>query len=161
MIKPNILQNINFSEVKKLFKELVRIMEKNGNYADVLLFGEKSFSISKDKIDISVDRSEDLGVKLRVFDGEKFNVRSITGINKQKLLSLAQELGSLNKLFTIKFKIDKSKISKHFSSKGKINALSVPISNKVNFISNLQKKVVNSDNKIINARVLYMEDNET
>ena len=75
---------LDIKELKEFFSSLVQVMEKNGNYADVLLLKETSLSISTDKSDTTIDNEEDMGVKLRLFDGEFFQIFSSR--NKQRAI---------------------------------------------------------------------------
>ena len=147
------------NELKRFFLKLVKVMETNKNYADVLLIKESSLSISKDKSDMNIDNYEDFGVKLRIFDGEMFHVYCATGINKKLLIDKAKALSKLKHKRKIKLDIDRKRLSKHFSSTGKVNPSKINISKKAAFVNGLQKQML-ANKKIINARALYMEEKE-
>lgn len=146
------------SSLKKFFMSLVNIMQKNNNYADALLIKESSLVIVKDNKEINIDRDSDIGVKLRLFDGEKFHEFGCSGIDKQMLVEKAKSFGSIpnKKKVTVK----QSRLNKDFLQKGKINPESVDIKHKVEFISQLQKSLGSADKRIINAKVLYGEEKE-
>ncbi|MFH1438941.1 MAG: TldD/PmbA family protein [Candidatus Woesearchaeota archaeon] len=155
----------NIAYIKKFFLELVKIMETNGNYADVLLIKEASLNISRDNINIDIDNDQDFGVKLRVFDGESFNVISMTGLDKQKLTEHATKLSKINKKNKIKLDIGTRKYIKHFVAKGNINPAKISIKEKTDMVNNLHKKLLCADDekinkKIVNVRVMYEEYNE-
>lgn len=145
---------------KKFFLRLVRIMESNSNYADVLLIKDSSLNISRDNTEINIDNDNDFGVKLRLFDGEFFHVFGTTGIDKQVLTQKAKEFAKIKNKNKIKLDIDKRKLNKDFKTMINIDPSKITIKTKVDFVNNLQKKLVNADKKIINARVLYDEAHE-
>jgi TldD protein len=148
------------NSIKKFFIKLVKVMEKNKNYADVLLFNDHSLNISQDKTNINIDRDDDLGVKLRLFDGENFHVFSATGINKELLLKKAKQFSLIKKKRKIQLQLDKKRLNKDFRTKVKINPAKIHMKDKVELVTKLQKRIINANNKIINARILYEETHE-
>ncbi|MBT4823658.1 TldD/PmbA family protein [Candidatus Woesearchaeota archaeon] len=144
--------------VKQFFLKLVRIMTKNNNYADVLLIKENSLTISKDNVDINIDNGMDFGVKLRLFDGEQFHVFGMSGLDKPRLEKEAVKLSKIKALNKIRLNICKKKINKHFLVKGKLDPGKISIRKKAETVNKLQKQILGG--KIINARVLYMEEQE-
>ncbi len=148
---------LDLKELKQFFSELVLIMEKNGNYADVLLLKESSLSISADKSDTTIDNDEDMGVKLRLFDGEFFHIFSTSGINKELLKQKADEFSNLPKKNKVNLITDTTKLAKHFATKPKIDPTSIQLKEKADLVKSLQSKINNADKLIINARIVYSE----
>ena len=148
--------------IKKFFLKLVNIMEDSGkskNYADVLLVKEASLGISKDNTEINLDKDEDFGVKLRLFDGERFHVYGVSGFDKALLLKKAKEFSRLKNKNQIRLKIDQKRSDRNFVSRGKINPAEINVAKKAEYLNKLQAKLL-ADKKIINARVFYMEEQE-
>jgi TldD protein len=152
---------LDIKELKEFFSSLVQVMEKNGNYADVLLLKETSLSISTDKSDTTIDNEEDMGVKLRLFDGEFFHIFSSSGINRELLKQKAVEFSTLPKKEKVNLIIDTEKLSKHFTTKPKIDPATISLKEKADLVKSLQAKINNADKLIINARAVYSEGCET
>lgn len=154
------------TETTNFFLKLIKIMESNGNYADILLINDSSLTISKDKTDINIDNSQDFGVTMRIFDGEKFHVHASTGLNKRLLIEKANELSKIPATINknkITLEIDTSKLNKHFVSKGNIDPSHVGIQEKAEFVKHIHHKILSnklSKLKIINLRVIYEESQE-
>lgn len=154
------------NSIKQFFLKLVAVMGQSGNYADILLINDSSLTISKDKTDINIDNSQDFGVTMRVFDGEKFHAHASTGLNKELLIEKANEFSKIPATLTknkITLEIDISKFNKHFVSKGNINPSQVGIQEKAEFVKHIHHKILSnklSKHKIINLRVIYEESQE-
>ncbi len=145
-------------EIKSFFSELVMIMEEKAQYADCLYTSVSDRNINKDKTMIDIHDDADVGVKLRVFDGEKFLEKGFSGFNKPLLKQAAFELQDSivktgnNNINLIK---DKENIDKDFEQRGMIDQFNIPIKDKVAFVTKLQQRLMVFDKNIINARVVY------
>jgi len=157
------------NRIKKFFLRLVEVMQSNGNYTDVLLINDSSLTISKDKTDINIDNSQDFGVTMRVFDGEKFHAHASTGLNEQLLLEKAKEFSKIQLLpqtsnkNKIKLDIDTKQLNKHFVSNGSINPSQVGTQEKAEFVKHIHHQILSnqlSTPTIINLRVIYEETKE-
>lgn len=148
------------NKIKRFFSNLVKIMQKTHSYADVLLVKERSFSISSDKETIDVDTEEDSGVKLRIFDGEKFVEYAASGFDRHNLLENAKRLANAPVCGNIDLNINKTVLKKHFVQKGRIDPAHIALDQKVAFVKRLQKRILSFNKFITNAKILYTEENE-
>ncbi|MFC1691206.1 TldD/PmbA family protein [Nanoarchaeota archaeon] len=155
--------------IKHILKKAVNILEETAPYADAAYIYRKSTDISKDNTNIETVKEADRGIKLRVFDGEKFIEEGFSDISEGNIIKKANFLRwkIKKKRKTSKTSIDekiffpqKEKITKHFSNKPDINPDKISIKQKIEFVKKLQKKV-SKPKYIINARIRYDENYET
>ncbi|MBI3033387.1 TldD/PmbA family protein [Candidatus Woesearchaeota archaeon] len=146
-------------EIKEFFSQLVKIMEEKALYADCLYTAVSDRTINKDKTIIDIHDDADIGVKLRVFDGEKFLEKGISGFNKTSLKKAAEELRDsvMSNKETVKLIKDTSIFENDFEQKGTIDQHAIRINEKVAFVNKLQQQIMAFDKRIINTRVLYEE----
>lgn len=154
------LDKTSIQELKQYLSELVEIMSSKGNYSDALLMDEESLSLSKDKDEINIDSENELGVKLRLFDGEQFHIYACTGIDKDMLMQKAKELSAIRPLSNISLEINDKVMDKHFEQKGMINPKKIPLQQKTQLLNDVQRRILENGKPFVNARVLISEDRE-
>ena len=145
-------------EYKKLFREIIRIINKKGFYGDVLLIDSSNLSINRDFTTVDISNTGEKGVKIRVFDEKSWFETFATDLSKSNLIKITQNLvKNLEPRKGIKF--DDEPIEKSFADRPKINPKKIPITEKIavveRTISYLKKQ-----KHLKNARVVYEEDSE-
>ncbi len=141
---------------KKFFTELVEIMEKKVPYADVLLIKTNSTVVQKDKNTTDIDKIQDLGVKLRVFNGESFFEFGSSNLDEELLKAKAKELSKVKVFKKSKRKAEK-RFVKDFKVKGKIDPLKVSLKKKVSVCEKAFNKITKFDKRIVNVKVFYKD----
>lgn len=140
-----------------VLKKVVKILKEKSYYADLIYIGIDNLVIEKDQSGINVQRKADKGLKMRVFDGEHFHEYGTNNLDEKYLLKKAKELVNSIELKKEKIKIDDNKVKKKIKSKFR----DIKFEKKINDISRIYNKIRNYSDKIINARVVYRETNET
>ena len=149
------------SSKKGFLASLIPLMEKGGCDADALYLKEEDLYVNKDKTSIDVSRSTDEGVKLRVFDGERYHERGLSGWDEGELKRAATELGEVRKK-RVKVKIDvpHESLDADYAALGKINPSIVPLTKKISDVNKLHKRLMDSSKLLVNGRVYYDETHE-
>ncbi len=148
-------------EYKQFLKSIVEILETKAVYADAILIDKDDLSVSKDKDSVNVDRKTDRGIKIRAFDGEQYIEYGTSSFDKQELTAKAQEIANNIVLKDkVKLTINTENLSTDFTCSPDIDAKSIPLADKIEFVKKLQTKIFDHDSSIINARVLYAEATE-
>ncbi len=152
------------NSVEEIFQKLYCITAQKGYYADFNFIDFNALTISMDKINTQINKSKDKGIKMRLWDGEKFLEYANTTIDydflKQKILELIQTADENQKLIKDKseLKIDRKNLSKKFSSscfKEEINLKSI-----TNKLDNIKNELLNLDKDIVNVRTLIRQKKE-
>ncbi len=146
----------DIKDLKIFFSNLIRKMNTNLPYSDILLIKKSALVITKDKKTISIDNTADFGLKIRVFDGEMFHERFTSKPDKETINSLAKELSALPTKKRIK--IEKGKIiNKNFYSSKKNDPSKLSLKIKVDTCIDVFKRLMKKSKRIINARIIYKE----
>lgn len=144
---------------KRFLSTLIPILERNGCHGDVLYINEETLDLNKDKTGIDSKQDSDEGVKLRVFDGERYHEQGVSGYDEEELLKRARALGKIKKQAQIRLEIEKRPLDSDYSAKGKINTSTVKLSEKLKKVNQLYTDLSNP--KLLNVRVFYEESRET
>jgi TldD protein len=141
---------------KDFFFELVDLMQEKVPYADILLVKADATVVQKDKNTTDIDTNRELGVKLRVFNGESFFEYNSSDVSFDFLKERALELREVKVKLRKKWKFGKL-IDKDFEAKGKIDPLKISLKKKVGVCEKRFTKVFNYDKKIVNVKVFYKD----
>jgi TldD protein len=157
ILQPRIDSSMAFSvhDIKRSLGKLIPVMEAGGCTADALYLRTETLSVNKDKTSVDVAKSEDEGVKLRVFDGQRYHERGVSGFDEAALRKSAKELGRVKKQRTT-VKIDPGPpLEAEYMALGRINPARVPLKRKLVLVESLHRKVVEASKLLINVRVFY------
>jgi len=154
---------MNLNEVKKFkeeFSNLVKIANDENYYCDINLFKSFETRINVDKVNTDIGKDCDFGIKIRLWDGEKFlengtsqnDFESLKNI-VLKLVEKANKNNSSNDFKKIELDIDEEKISKDFLK----DDINLGLKEKVLKLKDFRKKVDKLSSKIINSRVVLVD----
>lgn len=146
----------NRAGVKKLFLELVNIMERRCLAADVLLFDAKELSVSCDFTTADVENVGERGIKLRAYDGKTYHETYTTDLDESNLRRLARELVASLPINTAAAPA-KEFLDKDFAEKGKISPGKISLDRKVKLAKDAVAKMRKAGG-LQNARCDYAEN---
>lgn len=138
----------------------------SGFYGDFNYFDTSSLNISLDKDGVDIDKESDIGFKMRVWDNEKFLEYGQTKFDKNELKKELDKL--INKANLSKERIsdktelavDKEILEKYFSNASQEAKEDWSLEKKTEEMQKLKKLVMDYSDKIVNARVAFIEENE-
>jgi TldD protein len=145
--------------IRKILSDCVKILTKEGHYADASYRHEHDLTIGKNKTSLDTESGQDEGVRLRIFDGEKFMDYGESGCNKESLEKQAKRMvawAARNKNTALELKIDKKRLTKSFSSLGKKDPRSIPIQDKIAACEKTYQKLA-TEKAFVNVRIVYRE----
>lgn len=150
-----------------LFKSLEEKAYSSNFYSDFNYFFKIETRTVIDNSQTDISKTRDEGIKIRIFDGEKFLEAATSNINKEEIENIFEDtlqLAKKNKEYIkdkIELKIDKNKLEKDFQVKFNPNKyLKYNLEDKVNFLKSFKEKILSASEKIVNARVILVEGNE-
>jgi predicted Zn-dependent protease len=150
------------SSQKEFLQKLLPVMEANGCYAELLYLNERTLGINKDNASLDVAKHADEGVKLRLFDGQRWHEKGVSGWNEAKLRKAAKELGTIKKKpTTVKLEIPTENLEASYKALGKEDAAGIPLTKKISTVKSLHKELLAASKQLINGRVYYDEMRET
>ena len=148
--------------LKKVFlASLIPVMEQGGCDADALYLKEDDLYVNKDKTSIDVSRSTDEGVKLRVFDGERYHERGLSGWNTAALRKAAKELGVVKRRSRkVRLNLPSEPLDADYIALGKIDPATIPLTRKIADVNKLHARLMKASKLLVNGRVYYDEMHE-
>lgn len=153
---------INVADLKLIFKDLIKLATKEQVYADINFLEKKEMRIELDKINIDIQKTKDKGVKIRVWDGEKFFENGTSDLDKDKLTKLM--LGLIRKAKENKNQqckkdliLDHKKIKKDFIIEDK---KLFDLKKLLEMLEKIKEKILKADKDIINSRVVLVKYEE-
>jgi len=150
------------SSKKRFLASLIPLMERGGCAADALYLREDDLLINKDTTTIDVARSSDEGVKLRVFDGERYHERGLSGWDEAALRAAAKGLGAVKKgRGRVVLDIPSEPLDADYAALGKVNPVTVPLTKKISDVKKLHSRLMKASKLLVNGRVYYDETRET
>ncbi len=147
---------------KAFLAALVPLLERGGCTGDALYLRTEYLDISKDDTSTDVARQSDEGVKLRVFDGQRYHERGLSGWDEKALRKAAKLLGQTRKrAANVKLDLPKEPLDEDYDALGKKDASTVPLKEKMASVNGLHRRLRSSSKALINARVHYSEMRES
>lgn len=153
---------MEISARKEYLASLIPVMEERGCYAEILYLDEETLGVNKDKTSIDVARSSDEGVKLRLFDGERWHEQGVSGWDEKALRQAAATLGRVPKQRRrVKLEIPAEPLNADYKALGKRDPASIPLAKKIDRVERLHAKTILLSEHLVNVRVYYDEMRET
>ncbi len=145
---------------KGFLSSLIPLLEASGCHGDVLYIQAENLAVNQDNTSTDIGRQSDNGVKLRVFDGERWHEQGVSGWNEVALRKAARTLGKVKKK-KAKVKIDfaTEPLAADYKALGKIDPATIPLREKIARVKELHSEF--RCDKLVNARVYYDEMRET
>jgi TldD protein len=147
---------------KSVLASLIPLLERRGCIGDALYLRDATLMVNKDSTSLDVMRSEDEGVKLRVFDGVRYHERGLSGFDATALRQAARELGEVRKKKDeVVLDLPPAPLDADYSALGKKDPASISVKEKLAMTEDIHRRLASSSKKFINARVYYDEMRET
>ncbi len=150
---------------KSNLSSLVNIIFKKFDYGDILFIDSIEKRITKDKESIDVNEDSDRGIKVRIYDGEKFvewcTSNTDTNYLKKRITVFVNKTKKVkgHKSFLGSSLLPETPINEHFTLTPKINPDSIPLKSKITKLNKFFN-IISKEKKIINTRVIYIEESE-
>ncbi len=148
--------------LRKVFKKLIEKFGGENLYADFCYLKSSEISINIDKINVDIDKSSDEGIKMRVWDGEKFLEFGQSSFEKRDIEENFINLVKTAKGNVIsdgmKLDIDTESVEKSFVPE--VSGESVSLENLVEKMKVLRDRILNFSEDVVNARVVFFEEDE-
>ena len=152
----------NFLLPKKEFlASLIPLMEAGGCDGTALYVDDATLAVNKDATSLDVARTRDQGVKLRVYDGQQWHDRGISGWRPKELRKAAQTLGAIKRQRGGVRLEEPEPADADYVALGKTDAASVPVKEKLRRVEDTHKRLMAASGKLVNARIYYDEMRET
>lgn len=149
---------------KELGSNLLKNFNELGVYSDFNYFKSNEIRIVANDNDIDISKDSDCGVKLRVWDGEKFLESASTSLDESELLKLSSNLldrYNRNEVLNKKnLKVDLEVLNKIFKTKSDLDINSLSLEEKTNKLIKLKDQIKKIDSDIVNTRVILIEEIE-
>ncbi|MBR9692488.1 TldD/PmbA family protein [Candidatus Woesearchaeota archaeon] len=150
------------SDKKEFLASLIPLLEKKGCYAEALYIRDDSLGVNRDNTSVDVGKQRDEGVKLRVYDGERWHEKGVSGWDEKALTKAAKVLGKVKKQKkNVKLDIREDPINADYKALGKIDPTTIPLDEKITTVKKLHEQFLGTSKKLVNARVYYSEMRET
>jgi len=148
---------------KKIFlSTLLPLLEAGGCHGDALYLREETLGVNKDNSSTDIGRQTDEGVKLRVFDGERWHERGLSGWDERALRRAAKALGKNQKRqMKVRLELPKEPLDADYKALGRTDPATIPLRKKIATVTDLHKRLSATSKQLINARVYYDEMRET
>ncbi len=143
--------------LKKLFKEIIGILNSKAVYSDLLLIDESVLEISKDFSTMDISNTGEKGVKMRAFDGRKWLERFTTDLTPENLKNVARELAGRIKKVQNPMVFEDKKAEKGFSDNPRINPKRVSLSEKIKVTDKIRNYLKKQEH-LKNGRARYDEE---
>ncbi len=138
---------------------LIPLLEAGGCHGDILYLKSETLGVNQDNTSTDVGRQSDEGVKLRVFDGERWHERGLSGWDEQALKEAARALGRVKKKRTrVKIDFSEETLDADYKAVGEIDPATIPLQEKIARVKELHEAF--NDPALMNARVYYDETRE-
>jgi TldD protein len=152
----------SLNEKKTFLASLIPLLEAKKCYGDALYLHDEILGVNRDNTSIDVARQTDEGVKLRVFDGERWHERGVSGWDLNALKKAAMVLGKVTKKKTkVKLDIPEEPLDADYKALGKTDPHTIPLEEKISKVKELHKQFLSTSKRLVNARVYYDEMRET
>lgn len=154
-------------QLQNLFEVLNKKAKKENFYSDFNYFSKSDTRINIDKSNTDINKDNDLGIKIRIFDGAKFLESATSSLDENVISSLFDELLNSAKKNSILIdeKIDLNlntdKIDKDFKVNIEKDINSINLEDKVILLKDIRDKILSYSDNVINARILLVEELET
>lgn len=153
------------NNLKETFLKIKEVGIQSEIYFDVnyILKSEKRISI--DKVNVSINKDLEEGIKIRAWDGEKFIERATTSLDETELLREVKELFSIAKNNFLenqnakKLDFEQEEIVKDFIIKAKQDSKLVKLEDLTKKVEEMKEEVLKYEN-IVNVRALFLEELE-
>ena len=145
---------------KEEFSNLVKIAKKEGFYLDINLFNKSEIRINLDKTNTDINKDCDSGIKIRLWDGEKFLEEATSSkvfSNLKNLTNKLIETAKKNQINKQELLIDKEIISKNFMKK---EITDLKLEDKVSKLIKFRDDISNLSKNIVNTRTAFIEELE-
>ncbi|MCA9460154.1 MAG: hypothetical protein KC550_06410, partial [Nanoarchaeota archaeon] len=156
----------NIKDIKSNFKKLVSLAQDSGYYSDVNFFSKDETRINLDKTNTQIGKDSDEGVKIRVWDGEKYLEYAQSSCNYDSLKKKMEELivqAKKNKSGNKENKellVSKEKLEKDYKSEVKKSSENMSLEEKCKKLDGFKNKILDISEEIVNARVVLIEEIE-
>ncbi|MEM4337035.1 MAG: TldD/PmbA family protein [Candidatus Woesearchaeota archaeon] len=147
----------NREECKKILKEIISILNSNSLYSDTLLVDNCALSITKDFATADISNTAETGIKMRVFDGEKFLEMFTTDLSYNNLKRTAKLLNSKIKIKKSKIRINDENIERNFTDIPLIEPKRVELGKKISAVENALG-ILKTKKYLKNAKAIYEEE---
>ena len=151
----------NFIKISKT------LCENNSDlYLDYNYFSQKETRIVVDKENTEISKDSDLGIKIRIWDGEKFIENATTNLDDQSIKNSTEDLiekynHSIKDIENKKeLKINTEKIEKQFSSQIIDSISKLSLEEKTDKLKKLKDEISKIDGDILNVKVALVDTYE-
>lgn len=151
------------NSIRETLVDLVSVADDAGFYIDFNYMNSSSSNISLDKVNTEIDKSSDLGIKIRLWDGEKFLESATTSLDLDELKEIVNSLisqGLKNKTALsepIELQFDSQELVKDF---GRDALEDIALEERVDSLKSIMSEVEKLDSDIVNVRVVLMKEFE-
>ncbi len=152
--------------LKSIAKEIVNSIHDKGLYSDFNYINQKELKIVIDKENTSINKDCDKGVKIRLWDGEKFLESATTLLSKEGLKSVASglieryEMSKHEIKSPKKLKVDNDIVEKDFERKLEKSFESLSLEEKTDKLMRIKDDILKIDDDVVNVRVIMSEQTE-
>ncbi len=144
-------------ELIQSFKKAVTLAKENNFYVDCNYLSKKETSIRKDQMNSDIGKDNDTGIKLRIWDGDKFLESASSKFDEKTIMLLTEELIELAKKSSItqrkELKIDTKNVEKSVSFEEE--TLDLEYITKT--IETYNKKIKELHEAVVNARGIVLQ----
>jgi TldD protein len=144
------------SDLISTFKKVVELGKSNNFYIDCNFLSKRETSIRKDQMNSDISKDNNSGVKLRLWDGDKFLESASSKTEEKILLSLAQELIDLGKKSNIQDKKELKVESKKVEKEVIFEEEKLDLKKLVPVLEDYNSKIKDLDKSVINARAIIV-----
>jgi len=152
--------------IKPILSDLVTIIFKKFEYGDVLFIDNVEKRITKDKSTIDVHEDADTGIKVRIYDGEKFIEWCTSNLDpsylKKKVTTFVNRTKRIktHKPFLAASLLPKEPFTQDFKTEPKIDSKKITLKQKISKLDSFFSKISKQSKKIVNVRVIYVEETD-
>ena len=150
------------------FREIARELANKHKdlYMDFNYFLQNETRMEVDTQNTEISKGNDCGIKIRLWDGEKFLESASSATNRESIEEMTKSLIERYKkskediTSTIELKTDKEKLEKEFKSETKNPITSISLEEKTDRLKKLKDDILKIDEDILNVRVLLVDTYE-
>jgi TldD protein len=146
----------DFKELRLLFKSLAEKAFSQGFYADFNYLEKFNLRYTKDKANTEYSKDVDKGIKMRIWDGEKYIEFSQSSLEKEDIEKNFEIIFQKAKEYDgtkTELKIDKTHLEKNFNA----NLEEIELEEMQKRLEFYKDKIMNYSQDIVNARALFMK----
>lgn len=157
------MEKNKIDEIKKDFKKIIKIGKSKGFYCDVNFISKEVVTISVDKANTEIDKENDKGAKIRLWDGEKFLESANSSVSfevlKKEIEKLVETAKKNSKSIDKKLELDfdKEVVEKDF---GNLNKEVFSLENVTKEMSEIKDKILNCTDDVANAKCFLSSKTE-